>query len=64
MNTNRAMLIAIPVIFVVVLAMTFLLHVFSSSVFIVVVVVMYVVVSLFNRRKFKRQAEAPQSKTK
>ncbi len=54
MNSNRALLIAIPAILVAVLLLTYL-GFFSSVVPIVVIFVLYVVVSLFNRRKFKRQ---------
>ncbi len=57
MSTNRALLIAIPVILAVVLLLTFL-RVFSSYILIAVIFVLYVAVSLFNRRKFKKQAEA------
>lgn len=57
MNANRAMLIAIPAIFIFVLLLTYL-GLFQSYELLAVVVVMYIVVSVFNRRKFKKQAEA------
>lgn len=56
MNSRIALLVAIPVIVVVVLVLTFL-RVFSSEVVIAVLVVLYAVVSLVNRRKFARQKQ-------
>jgi positive regulator of sigma E activity len=57
MNSNRALLVAVPAILIFVLALTYL-RVFSSVVVIAVIVVLYILVSFLNRRKFgKRAAE-------
>jgi hypothetical protein len=53
-NSRLALLVAIPVIVVVVLVLTYL-RVFSSTLVIAVLVVLYAVVSLANRRKFAKQ---------
>ncbi len=57
MNPNRALLIAIPVILAFVVLLTYL-RLFSSTVVIVVIFALYIVVSLLNRRKFKKQGAA------
>ncbi len=57
MDQKKVMLIAVLVIFAVVLLLTYL-RVFSSYVLVGVIFVLYIVVSLYNRRRFKRQAEA------
>lgn len=56
MKSRIALLIAIPVIVIVVLALTFV-GAFDSTEFIVVLVVLYAVVSLINRRKFAKQKQ-------
>ena len=57
MNSRIALLVAIPAIVAVTLILTYL-QVFSSTVVIVVLVILYAAVSLFNRRKFKKQKQA------
>ncbi len=56
MNSNRALLIAVPAILVFVLALEYFFRVFSSVVVIAVIFVLYVLVSLLNRRKFRKRA--------
>jgi len=53
-NSRVALLVAIPIIVVAVLVLTFL-GFFSSTGVIAVLVVLYAVVSLANRRKFAKQ---------
>jgi positive regulator of sigma E activity len=54
MNPRIALLIAVPLILVLVIALT-LLGFFSSYVVVAVLVVLYVVVSWANRKKFAKQ---------
>lgn len=60
MNARQELYIALPVIAVVVLLLTYF-RLLSSTVVIAIIFVLYIAVSLRNKRKFKRQ-EAKQSR--